>query len=118
MNVLKSSNSKLKERVVLGFILTQHSRDRELLIKLIEYLGCGNVSIRGEKEISDLKVTKFIDLKSKIIPFFKKYPLIGNKVLDFYDFCEAADIMMNKGHLDKDGLEQIREIQALISGRK
>jgi len=40
---------------------------------LIEYFGCGNVYIR-ERAV-DFIVQKSSDLDSKIIPFFKKYPV-------------------------------------------
>jgi hypothetical protein len=57
------------------------------------------------------------DLDSKIIPFFKKYPLHGKKRLDFEDFCEIAALMKDKAHLTEIGLDKIREIKARKSGR-
>ena len=57
------------------------------------------------------KVTKFSDLTQNIIPFFSKYPILGVKSKDFYDFCEVADIMKEKGHLTIEGLNKIRLIR-------
>ena len=45
------------------------------------------------------RVTKFDDIVNKIIPFFKKYLILGVKALDFADFCKAAELMKNKAHL-------------------
>ena len=64
------------------------------------------------KNASFYRVTKFDDIVNKIIPFFKKYPILGVKALDFADFCKAAELMKNKAHLTKDGLEKIRKIKA------
>lgn len=56
-------------------------------------------------------VTKFSDLIGKVIPFFKKYQIEGVKSKDFKDFCKVAELMKNKTHLTKDGLDQIRKIK-------
>ena len=51
------------------------------------------------------------DITEKIIPLFEKYPIIGVKKENFYDFCKVAELMKKKAHLTKEGLEQIREIR-------
>jgi hypothetical protein len=53
------------------------------MLKLISYLDCGNVYIT--KERADFRVTKFSDVVSKIIPFFKLYNIKGRKLFDFTD---------------------------------
>ena len=41
------------------------------------------------------------------------------KALDFADFCRAAELMKEKKHLTKEGLEEIRQIKAgMNQGRK
>jgi hypothetical protein len=83
---------------------------------LIDYLGCGNVSVDGAV---DYLVTKFSDLTDKVIPFFVKYPILGVKYKDFADFCKVAELMQNKAHLTTEGLNQIRQIKAgMNTGRK
>ena len=47
----------------------------------------------------------------KVIPFFKKYPIIGVKALDFSDFCIVAELIKNKAHLTPKGLDEIRLIK-------
>ena len=84
---------------------------------LIEYFDCGNILQRGEA--FDFRVTKLSDIENKIIPFFKKFQIYGVKALDFADFMKVADLMKNKKHLTKKGLEQIRKIKAgMNTGRK
>ena len=104
-------------QVRLEFVLTQHSRDEQLMKSLIKYYDCGNIYKKGEA--FDLKVTKIDDIQNKIIPFFKKYPILGVKALDFADFCKVAELMKEKKHLTKEGLEQIMKIKAGMNlGRK
>ena len=113
----KSTGKLIKENVRLTFSLTQHSRDKTLITKIMEYLDCGNIS--KHRDSYEIRVIKFKDIETKLIPFFRKYPLIGNKLLDFNDFCKVAEIMMNKGHLNEEGLEQIRKIKSgMNTGRK
>jgi hypothetical protein len=52
--------SSAAEAVKLFFIVTQHVRDQQLIISLMDYLECGNIT--GRKEGVDLKVIKFSDL--------------------------------------------------------
>jgi len=110
------SKTKLGEAVILCFKLTQHSRDEQLMKRLIEYLDCGN--IYRHKELIDFQVTKFSDLINKVIPFFDKFPILGVKYEDFLDFCKIADIMKVKGHLTASGLDQIRIIKAGMNRRR
>jgi hypothetical protein len=53
------------------------------------------------------------------VPFFKDYPLLGAKSLDFNDWLQAFYLMKNKAHLTEEGLEQIRLIKTgMNTGRK
>ena len=52
-------------------------------------------------------VRKLSDINDKIIPFFQKYPIIGIKSKDFYDFCKVAEMLKDKKHLTMEGLKQI-----------
>ena len=108
--IFKNKTSKLGEAVKLSFILTQSIRDESLIKSLIEYLGCGNTSLDSRGTI-DFKVTNFSSIKDIIIPFFIKYPLIGNKKLDLSDFSEITRLMENKSHLTLEGLNKIKEIR-------
>ena len=88
-----------------------------LLLAIIEFLKCGNIYRKGD--VYDLRVSKFGDITSKIIPFFKKHQIIGVKARDFEDWCKAAELMKQKKHLTLEGLEEIRKIKAGMNrGRK
>ena len=94
----------------LCFKLTQHARDEKLIRSLVEYLGCGNVYVY--KEVVEFKITKLDDLSEKIIPFFQRTPIKGVKLLDYLDFVKVIELMKNKYHLTRSGLDEISEIQA------
>jgi len=68
VRVFNSANHKIGYQVQLKFQITQLSRDKKLMEKLVKYLGCGYISERAD--IVDFHVTKFMDITDKIIPFF------------------------------------------------
>jgi hypothetical protein len=45
----------------------------------------------------------------KIIPFFKKHNIIGEKSKDFADWCKVAELIKAKDHLTSSGLDEIRQ---------
>ena len=95
INIFKSNSSKIGEAVKLKFQITQHVRNELLIKSFIKYFKYGNgIYIKGNAY--DFRVTKFIDITEKIIPFFKKYPVLGVKALDFDDWCKVAELMQEK----------------------
>lgn len=81
IKITKSSKSKLGLSIQLIFQITQHTRDEGLIRSLIDYLNSGNVFKLNNTYV--FEVTKFSDLRDKIVPFFKDYPVLGLKSLDF-----------------------------------
>jgi hypothetical protein len=57
------------------------------------------------------RVEKFSDILNIIIPFFNKYQIQGVKHLDYIDFVKTAELIENKAHLTKEGLDKIKEIK-------
>lgn len=116
IELYKDENIKLKDSVRLMFLLGQHSRDEQLIKSLVEYFNCG--SINKKSRAFEFKVTKFSDIMYKIIPFFKKYPIEGVKQKDFNDFCKVADLVKDKKHLTKEGLEHIYQIKIQMNKKR
>ena len=64
-------------------------------------------------------MSKFSDLNSKIITFFKEYPILGSKYQDFSDWVQVIELMNNKVHLTKEGIDIIWKIkEGMNRGRK
>ena len=97
----------------MTFSISQHVRDEELLTKFIDYLGCGRISKASARPDSlTFIVSKFLDIKEKVIPFFQSYPLQGVKSMDFLDFCNIAKIIEDKSHLTPEGLKKIKSLKS------
>ena len=108
IGISKSSLYKTGFQVSMKFILSQDSRDSQLMESLTHYLSCGRYRLHNDRKSGEFVVTKLSSIINTIIPFFKKYPIMGVKALDFSDFCKVAAIMAVGGHLEKSGLNQIQ----------
>ena len=118
VRVKKSNSHRLGFSVELVFQINQHVKDKLLVLNIAKYLNCG-VTYKHSTNAVAWQVSKFSDIIGKIIPFFSEYPILGEKSLDFKDFCEVAKIKKEKGHLTLEGLEIINKIKAgMNTGRK
>lgn len=86
-----------------------------MLRSFCDLLGCGGYYPRSNR--NEANFTKFSD-KEKIIPFFKKYPIIGVKSLDYSDFCKVVDIIRVKKHLTQKGLAEIEKIKSGMNTKR
>jgi LAGLIDADG endonuclease len=111
INISKSNNRKLGYSILLQIIVGQHSRDKLLMNSLISTLGCGIISKRFNQDLITIRITKFEDIYSNIIPLLMQYKIRGTKFLDFQDFCKAAKLVNKRVHLTSEGLEEIRKIK-------
>ena len=99
-------------RVQLVFTISQHIRDEKLLKSFIDYLGCGSYRTYFNRKLGDYICMNFEDIYGKIIPFFKKHPILGVKSQDFADWIKVAEYIQNKDHLTQEGLNKILEIKS------
>lgn len=106
------SKTIVGQAVNLRFKLSQHSRDTILFRSLMDYLYCGKIRVDEVKNVVYYTVARFSDIFDKIIPLFAKYELHGNKKQDYIDFCHVANLMKEKAHLTKNGLESILNIKS------
>nr|ATI20305.1 LAGLIDADG endonuclease [Juglanconis sp.] len=108
-----TKNSSSKSYASLLFKLTQHSRDgfAELIKQIAKYLDCGFIVEKADIVTFNCKK---LDILDKIIPFFDKYPLIGQKKLDSADFYKVAMMASakNKLHLTPKGWNELETIKA------
>ena len=103
---------KLGWRVVCRFIINLHKKDLSLLNNIKEFFGVGNVSLHGDSAHFDVG-----DLGELvcIIEHFNSYPLKTQKYVDFLLFQKAFNIIRNKKHLTKEGLEELISLRASIN---
>ena len=74
------------------------------MCSLINYFNCGKHYTNNN--CFNLTIRNFADLDTKIIPFFFKYPILGNKFLYFQDFCKVGKLVKEKKHLQINGLKK------------
>lgn len=111
---VQENTAKGSYQVKIGYQVSQHVRDTLLIKSLIKYFECGRTEPAGKSGIS-FRVTKLRNIIEVIIPFFGEYPLLGNKAKDFRDWKEIAQLMENKAHLTKEGLNKIKEIKSKMN---
>lgn len=105
IRIIASTTSSLGFIVKLVFKFGQHSREEILIKSFIDYFDCGHVTLWKNEVV--FNVTKLSDIVNKIIPFYRKYGIIGGKLKDFSDWSTVAEMMLKKEHLTQEGLEQI-----------
>jgi hypothetical protein len=120
-----SATTSIGVRVQLRFGIGLHIRELDVVKGLAAYfnllypLQSKNVEILNVKyknitttsKVVNFQVTKFFDIVNIITPFFNKYPIQGQKALDFEDFKKVVDIMKVNDHLTIKGFEKIKRIK-------
>jgi hypothetical protein len=106
------STNKLGSRVQLRFRIIQHERDIKLMENIAKYLGSGKVYKYPKQPAVSLTIVKLSDITNTIIPFFKKYPLLGVKVFDYLDWCKIVKLMNENSQLSLKELNLIRIIKS------
>jgi LAGLIDADG endonuclease len=99
----------------LQVLLTQNFRDVLLINNIRNVLSCGFITKDLKRSTIVLKISKFENVYYKIIPLFNKHRIIGVKLLDYLDFCLAAELVNKKAHLTLEGLEEIRKIKSRMN---
>ena len=108
ITIQKSRNVRLGIQVIPEFHVSQHQSRVEVLEAIKEKFGCGYIKPNDSNNPRDLTsvyvVRDLNNLHNKIVPFFKKYPLISSKRKDFDKFVEIVNRMKNREHLKKNEL--------------
>ena len=113
ISIRESKLYKAGSPVAILFILTQHIRDELLLKSFIDFFDCGHTY--SYLNYIEFKCQSFKDNYEKILPFFKKYPILGVKAQDFEDCKKVVEMVKSKEHLTNEGFEQIRQIKARMN---
>jgi hypothetical protein len=110
---------RLGYRVRPAFSIEVKESDREILEGIQRTLGCGNIysldfgrykgyEVKKWHRHVKYRVSNFNDIWTKVIPFFKKYPLYGIKKEAFEIYCVIAEKIFQRQHITYEGLEQIK----------
>ena len=75
----------------------------------IDYFNCGRLC--RKRDVYEFQVSKFSDICEKVLVFFDKYPILGEKAKDYNDFSVVCGLMKSKVHLTKEGVAKIKKIK-------
>lgn len=123
VDINKKDDMKIGYQIQLSFIITQHGRDLDLLVKIKNYFNnSGEIKLnRGINggNVYQYRLRKIEMINNLIIPLFDNYPLKTMKNLDYQDFKKVAELIEKKEHLTLEGLEKIIKIkEGMNRGRK
>jgi len=119
----KNPTTKLGWQIMPEFVATQGEKSLKALEELQSFFGCGRIFVNRrydnhKENLYRFCVRSFIDLKDKIVPFFKKYQLHTAKLEDFEIFSQIIELMAGKEHLRKEGIEKIVALATNMNTRK
>src|SRR5271169_213031 len=104
----KAPSLNLGEQCKILINITQHNRSLIVLQAIKDLLGFGYIHSQGS-DASRLQFGSIHDINA-FIERFTGVQLLGAKALDYADFYKAVNIINNKAHLTKEGLEAFRAI--------
>ena len=99
-------------QVLPEFRIVQHEKDEDVLYKIKNYFGFGNVKINRTDHHGTRKEFRVRGLENlnKLIKFFNENSLKTSKKKDFEIFSKIIQLMNNKTHLTKKGLDKIAKL--------
>lgn len=122
---VKKKFFKIRFSVEPFFSISQHQKDKDLLLKIKEFLNIDKEKLSIDKPSKNIKRTainlRFFVLKGIneiIIPFFDKYPVSGAKFLDYLDWKKCITLINNKEHLIIEGYQKIEKIRSNMNQRR
>ena len=123
ITIQKNSTMTTGWQVFPEFVVTQGEKSIKTLQVLKDFFGCGNIFVNRRKDNHKENLHRYCvralgDLKKKIIPFFQENQLFTAKREDFKKFVQVIDLVDEKEHLTKKGLEKIASISATMNRKK
>ncbi len=104
----------LKWQVITEFHLSQNPGGKNVLEEFVNRLNCGYVKLNHPGSSKDkswvLIVKDRKDLREKVIPFFKKYPLYTSKKVELSIFENVLTLIESKDHLTREGFRKIVDL--------
>ncbi len=99
-------------QVLPEFRIVQHEKNEDVLFKIKDYFNFGDVKINRTDHHGTRKEFRVRGLENlnKIVDFFNNNSLRTSKKNDFKIFSEIIQLMNNKEHLTKDGLDKIARL--------
>ena len=106
------SKMSLGWQVLPEFRIVQHEKDEKVLYEIKNYFGFGDVKINRKDHHGTRKEFRVRGLENlnKLVNFFNENSLKTSKKNDFKIFSKIIQLMNNKKHLTKNGLDKIAKL--------
>jgi hypothetical protein len=103
-----------------SFSVSQNGDRAEVIHAIAAYFGCG--SIRPDRSDKTVKweTRRLEDILERVVPHFRRYPLLSGKRRDFERFAAICEQMRRGAHRRREGLIRVVELAAEMnpSGRR
>ena len=111
----KREKMKLGIEIRPSFSVSQHRRNKEIILYLQKFFQCGGVRYSRRDQNFKYEVRSIADIVKKIIPHFEKYELQTSKKDDFNAFKEICRLIHANQHLNKTGMMRIIELSEQVN---
>lgn len=123
VSFIKNKTTKTGWQIFPEFIITQGVKSLPALEVIKNYFKCGNLFINNRSDnhkehLYRYCVRSLSDLKTKIVPFFKKHRLKTYKREDFEIFSKIIQLMSKRKHLEKKGRDEIAKLVETMNRKK
>ena len=104
-----TKRGKLKTGIEVrpSFSIGQNRRSLPVLERAKDYFGCGAIRFSRHDQLYKYEIRSIGEIRKRIIPHFKKYPLQSSKLNDFATFTWICDEIASSRHLNKESLAAI-----------
>jgi LAGLIDADG endonuclease len=93
-----------------SFSVSQNGDRAEVIHAIAAYFGCGSIrSDRSDKTVK-WETRRLEDILDRVLPHFRRYPLLSGKRGDFEKFAAICEQMGQGAHRTREGLIRIVEI--------
>ena len=122
-SIYRNSKMTLRWQVRPAFDVVQGESSRPVLEDLRRFFGCGKIyrNRRRDNHREDLlryNVYRFDDLRTRIVPFFRRNPPRTSKRQNFEKFVRIIELMEQRKHLTIPGVREIAQITETMNHQK
>ena len=115
ISIRPRQKNKIHWEVVAGFSVAQNEDRAEVLGLMKDYFKCGFIRRNTNDNTLKYETRNLNALLTRIIPHFKKYPLLSAKQRDFEIFEIVCQKMKERKHLTKDGIVEIMDLVSVMN---
>ena len=99
-----------------SFSVSQNSDRQEVLELFQQFFDCGAIRRNPSDRTFKYEVRSIKDLMQKVIPHFKKYPLLSSKKKEFERFSVICHMIHEGKHLKQETLKEIVTLSYQMNG--